>query len=205
MVFVPGENKIVEDSKHKMLISPEIDKLIFIDLPNTPICRIYLAPCRVNVESPTTCVLTHYFHHKDKEKAHEIVVAKITSTEPCIKHIQSLCQNRKYKSCLSFQPSAVRHISILSGESPTQKYRGFINLVLIMFVVLNLRNIVDNFFRYGARFTNAPLEFVPLSALIGFSSLMFFVELAYRLDRLRFHKRLSDLVVVLHNIYREFF
>jgi hypothetical protein len=89
----------------------------------------------------------------------------------------------------------VRHISILSGESPTQKYRGFINLIAIMFVILNLRNIVDNFYRYGARFQKAPFEFLPYSATIGFLTLYVFIELAYRLDRLRFHRIMSDSLV----------
>lgn len=139
-----------------MLISPDFDKLVFINIPATPICRIYLAPCRANIESPTVLKLTHYESKRDHQEKQEVVIATITSTEQCIKDIARLCPSRKYKSCLSFSPSNVRHISILSGESPTQKYRGFLNLIAIMFVVLNLRNITDNFLKYGARFTKAP-------------------------------------------------
>lgn len=40
-----------------------------------------------------------------------------------------------------------------------------------MFIVLNLRNMVDNFFRYGARFTKQPFEFVTVQAVCGFLSL----------------------------------
>jgi len=97
----------------------------------------------------------------------------------------------------------MRHISILSGESPTQKYRGFINLIAIMFIVLNLRNLVDNFFRYGARFTHQPLEFVTVQAMCGFLSLFVFVELAYRLERIRFHRILSSSTVVNSSLFRE--
>ena len=65
-----------------------------------------------------------------------------------------------------------------------------------MFIVLNLRNIYVNFKKYGARFLDYPLEFVPWSATIGFGFIFIFVELAFRLDRLRFHRLLSDQVVV---------
>ena len=124
------------------------------------------------------------------------MVLTINAAEACIQQIERMCPRRRYKSCLSFQPSNVRHVSILSGESTTQRYRGFINLVIIMFVILNLRNIVDNFFRYGARFRSAPFDFLPISASLGMASLYLFVELAYRLDRLRFHRHLGDLTVV---------
>jgi hypothetical protein len=83
-------------------------------------------------------------------------VVTIKSTEQCISEIKARCPARKYKSCLSFTPSEVRHVSILSGESTTQKYRGFINLIVIMFVVLNLRNMFDNFVKYGLRFLKYP-------------------------------------------------
>lgn len=72
-----------------------------------------------------------------------------------------------------------------------------------MWVVLNIRNIIDNFLKYGARFKSAPLEFVPWAATIGFISLFAFVELAYRLDRLRFHRILSDFTVVFLYKFRE--
>jgi hypothetical protein len=113
-----------------------------------------------------------------------------------MQEIKSQCPTRRYKSCLSFCPSEVRHISILSGESTTQKYRGFINLIVIMFVVLNLRNIYDNFLKYGVRFIEVPMDFVPHIASLGFLFLLAFVELGYRLDRLRFHRKLPDRFVV---------
>jgi diacylglycerol O-acyltransferase 1 len=174
-----------------MLVAPDRDKLVFINIPATPICRIYLAPCRVTPSGDNCCRLTHSLQ-AEGHKGQEVVVVSISSTRQCIDDVTAMCPSRKYKSCLSFTPSSVRHISILSGESPTQKYRGFINLIAIMFVILNLRNIVDNFYRYGARFKNAPFEFLPYSATIGFCTLLVFAELAYRLDRLRFHRILSD-------------
>lgn len=60
LVFVPGETGIVEGETYKMLISPNRDQLIFINHPATPICRIYLAPCRVTIIESTLCKLTHY-------------------------------------------------------------------------------------------------------------------------------------------------
>ena len=97
----------------------------------------------------------------------------------------------------------MRHVSILSGESTSQRYRGFINLIVIMFIVLNLRNIYVNFKKYGVRFAQYPMEFLPWSATIGFSFLFVFVELGFRLDRLRFHRILSDTVVVNFVLYRD--
>jgi hypothetical protein len=132
------------------------------------------------------------------------VILTLKSTEQCINEIKNSIPKRKYKSCLSFSPSEVRHISILSGESTTQKYRGFINLIMIMFIVLNLRNIYDNFRTYGIRFTQHPLEFVPYSATIGFLLLFVFVELGFRLDRLRFHHLISDVKVVSLCLFRGF-
>ena len=72
-----------------------------------------------------------------------------------------------------------------------------------MFIVLNIRNIYDNFVKYGIRFFNMPMEFVPYTATIGFAFLLLFVELGYRLDRLRFHRILPDPTVVPHHPHRE--
>jgi hypothetical protein len=47
LVFVPGEKEITENVKYKMLVAPDFEKIVFISMPATPICRIYLAPCRV--------------------------------------------------------------------------------------------------------------------------------------------------------------
>jgi hypothetical protein len=46
VVFVPGEREIAENIKYKLLVAPDRDKIIFINIPATPICRIYLAPCK---------------------------------------------------------------------------------------------------------------------------------------------------------------
>ena len=173
--------------------------------PSTAICQVYLAPYKFMQVSSTVCRLMHEIRGEhEKGEKHEIEVLTISSSEQCIAEIKSYCAGRKYKSCLSFSPSEVRHISILSGESTSQKYRGFINLIVIMFIVLNLRNIYDNFVRYGIRFLEYPLEFVPYSATIGFFYLFIFIELAYRLDKLRFHRILSDKLVVLITVFREY-
>lgn len=42
-----------------MLITMDRDKIVFINQPATPICRAYLAPCRVVSESDNICKLTH--------------------------------------------------------------------------------------------------------------------------------------------------
>lgn len=44
-----------------------------------------------------------------------------------------------------------------------------------MFLILNIRNIIDNFLGYGIRFKAAPLEFVPISSILAFSGLLVFL------------------------------
>ena len=34
------------------------------------------------------------------------------------------------------------------------------NLIGIMFIILNLRNIIDNFFKYGVQFGKSPSDFI---------------------------------------------
>lgn len=70
LVFIPGESGITEEVKYKMLVAPDRDKIVFISIPATPICRIYLAPCRVAIEKETTCKLTHYFQSADSNHGH---------------------------------------------------------------------------------------------------------------------------------------
>ena len=50
---------------------------------------------------------------------------------------------------LSFTPNKNFNTSLLSSESPEQRYRGFLNLAMILLVVLNFRNIVVNLKKYG--------------------------------------------------------
>ena len=99
--------------------------------------------------------------------------------------------SRKYKSCLSFVPSKVKHISILSGESPTQRFRGFMNLIGIMFVILNLRNIIDNFVKYGVRFQRSPSDFIALDTIIAIFGLLLFPTMIHLVEKIKFKKYAS--------------
>jgi len=65
-----------------------------------------------------------------------------------------------------------------------------------MFLVLNLRNIIDNFLYYGFRFRAKPLEFIPPILVIAFLGLIIFIELAYHLERLRFSRVIDDKTAV---------
>jgi hypothetical protein len=80
LVFVPGESGIEEEVKYKMLVAPDRDKIVFINSPATPICRIYLAPCRVTAEEGT-CKLTHFMQNGNNNEGYEIVVATIISSK----------------------------------------------------------------------------------------------------------------------------
>jgi len=53
----------------------------------------------------------------------------------------------KYRAFKPMHKSAVP--SLLSSESPKQNYRGFVNLFLIVFIVLNVRLIIANVLKYG--------------------------------------------------------
>lgn len=53
-------------------------------------------------------------------------------------------------------------------------------------MVLNLRNIIDNFLYFGFRFKAAPREFIPPILIVAFLGLVIFIFLAYHLERLRF-------------------
>ena len=99
--------------------------------------------------------------------------------------------SRKYKSCLSFIPSKVKHISILSGESPTQRFRGFMNLIGIMFVILNLRNIIDNFVKYGVRFQRSPSDFIALDTIVAIFGLLLFPIMIHLVEKIKFKKYAS--------------
>ena len=92
---------------------------------------------------------------------------------------------------MAFVPSKIQHISLLSGESASQKYRGFINLAGIMFLVLNIRNIIDNFYHYGVRFQSTPGDFIPLHTIAASASLSVFVFFAFTLEKMKFNEVLG--------------
>lgn len=51
-------------------------------------------------------------------------------------------------SVLSYTPSKEPCTSLLSSDSPEQKYRGFLNLLGVILVVTNLQNIINYTFVY---------------------------------------------------------
>lgn len=55
----------------------------------------------------------------------------------------------KYKGPLSFVPCTSEKISLLSSEAPQQNYRGLMNLMIIMLISSNARNMYDNYKKYG--------------------------------------------------------
>jgi|JI6StandDraft_1071083.scaffolds.fasta_scaffold07476_5 hypothetical protein len=50
---------------------------------------------------------------------------------------------------LSYTPSKCPNTSLLSSESHEQRFRGFLNLGAIILVVMNIRAIINNFYKYG--------------------------------------------------------
>jgi len=53
-----------------------------------------------------------------------------------------------YHSVLSYTPSKEPCTSLLSSESPDQKYRGILNLLGVILVVTNLQTIFKYVFLY---------------------------------------------------------
>lgn len=58
---------------------------------------------------------------------------------------------KKSANPLTYQPSKQFNTSLMSSESPEQRYRGFLNLAMLLLFVLNLRNILTNWKQHGLR------------------------------------------------------
>ena len=66
-----------------------------------------------------------------------------------------------------------------------------------MFVILNVRNILANYIKYGTQFHHAPRDFIAISVLLGFAGLLvIFPGIAFYLEKLKFSHVLSHKVVV---------
>lgn len=75
-----------------------------------------------------------------------------------------------------------------------------------MFIILNLRNIIENFQRYGTQFNNAPRDFLPLSLLIIMPSMIIiYPYISYTIERLKFKQKLSVKIAVMKIYYLEYF
>ena len=57
-----------------------------------------------------------------------------------------------------------------------------------MFFVLNLRNILDNFVKFGLQFHRAPADFMSLDALLAIFSLILFPFTEYLIEKIKFNK-----------------
>ena len=69
----------------------------------------------------------------------------------------------------------------------------------VMFLILNLRNIIDNFIRYGLQFGSAPSEFIPASFLIAMALFAVFPLNAVAISKLKFKKIFAYPIAVIHS------
>ena len=65
------------------------------------------------------------------------------------------------------------------------------NLIGIMFVILNLRNIIDNFVKYGVRFQRSPSDFIALDTIIAIFGLLLFPTMIHLVEKIKFKKYAS--------------
>ena len=72
-----------------------------------------------------------------------------------------------------------------------------------MFLVLNIRNILDNFYHYGLRFRSTPTEFIPFHTIIATGALSIFVVMAFILEKMKFNEFLSPFSAVKHVLILE--
>jgi len=76
--------------------------------------------------------------------------------------------------------------SLLSSEAANQNYRGFLNLLVITFIVSNVRLIINNILKYGwlAFRSWDPAMFWSLPCLVCFTSLVCPIFATYGIERL---------------------
>lgn len=65
-----------------------------------------------------------------------------------------------------------------------------------MFVILNLRNIIDNFIKYGIQFGTTPTDFIEVHTIGAGFGAMFFPMMLYFIEKIRFNKYMSQKICV---------
>ena len=78
------------------------------------------------------------------------------------------------------------------------------NLIGIMFVILNLRNIIDNFYKYGLQFHRAPDEFIELHTVAACIGTSFFPLMIYFLEKIKFRRLISKKMCVIIYLSRTY-
>lgn len=69
-----------------------------------------------------------------------------------------------------------------------------------MFIILNLRNILDNFIKYGIQFKQDPGEFVPLHTVLFILALGLFPLISLFVEKMKFKKLISVTFAVIIRI-----
>lgn len=63
-------------------------------------------------------------------------------------------------------------------------------------MILNLRNILDNFIRYGIQFGQTPTAFVPIDYIIALFLIVLFPLFAFGVEKLKFKNILAPAIAV---------
>ena len=73
-----------------------------------------------------------------------------------------------------------------------------------MFLVLNIRNILDNFYKYGLIIQATPSNYIPYDTLAAIGSLFIFIVFAFLLEKMRFNKVLGASITVQLFLFQKF-
>lgn len=66
----------------------------------------------------------------------------------------------------------------------------------VMFLILNLRNIIENFIRYGVQFGSTPTKFIPISFMIAMAMFAIFPLISFAIEKLKFKKIFAPSIAV---------
>jgi hypothetical protein len=104
-----------------------------------------------------------------------------------------------------YAPSKPMHresgYSYLSSEAPTQNYRGFFNLAILILIVSNARLLLDTSRKYGfvlsklpdlLKFAHSQNHWSEFPLVTGFVSMQFFILMAFGIEWMLSKKRLAN-------------
>lgn len=75
----------------------------------------------------------------------------------------------------------------------------------VMFIILNVRNIIENFRKYGIQFKQDPGDFIPIHTIFALFGLIIFPLTAFYIERIKFLHILPLKLCVKIYLYRKSF
>jgi hypothetical protein len=110
----------VTEKEYSLFIMFDRNNLSFLINHENPLCKVKTKVIDFTLnegEQKDNCLTVLYVPPVKKSgEIFHVKLATIKSSKTAIEDLkESIDKNRKYKSCLAFVPSRVKHISILSG------------------------------------------------------------------------------------------